>query len=103
MYPFITYKILGFLFYGSLLLFIYIILHLSPLATDSVNFIHTIPLFTTDTYIISIFFKSLVLAAAPDINHPYSRISLANTPILPKNILQLGEILQNTPLFMDQE
>ena len=40
-----------------------------------------------------------VLAAAPDIQYPFSRISPANTPILPKNPRQLGEILQKTPLF----
>ena len=65
-------------------------IYLFALATDSVNFIPTIPLFNTDTYIISMFFKSPVLAAAPDIKHPFSRIFPLNTPILPKNPHQLG-------------
>ena len=43
-------------------------------------------------------FKSPVLAAAPDIQHPFFRISPVKPPILPKNHPQLGEILQNTPL-----
>ena len=53
---------------------------------------------------ISIYFflKSPVLAAAPDIKHPFSRISPLNPPILPKDPRQLGEILQNTPLFIPQ-
>ena len=45
------------------------------------------------------FFKSPVLAAAPDIQPPYSRISLSNLPILPENPTQLREILQNPPIF----
>ena len=46
----------------------------------------------------SYFLLNNVLAAAPDIQHPFSRISPVNTPILLKNPPQLGEILQNTPL-----
>ena len=41
-----------------------------------------------------------VLAAAPDIKPLFSRISPVNLLILPKNPHQLGQILQNTPLFL---
>ena len=74
-------------------------IYLFALATDSVNFIHLTPLFNTGTYIISIFFTSPVLAAAPDIKHLFPRIFPPNPPILPKNPRQLGQILQKTPLF----
>ena len=52
------------------------------------------------SYIYTFFYlTSPVLAAAPDIKHPFSRISPLTPPILPKNRPQLGEILQNAPLF----
>ena len=46
---------------------------------------HTI-LFYATIFLYYYFIILPVLAAAPDIPHPFSRISLANTPISPKTI-----------------
>ena len=45
-------------------------------------------------FLLFIYYSYLpVLAAAPDIKHPFSRISPVNPHILPKNPRELGQIL----------
>ena len=46
--------------------------------------------------------KSPVLAAAPDIQYPFSPHFPAKFPYFTQNYPQLGEILQNTPIFTPQ-
>ena len=58
--------------------------------SDHVSLVTCLFLLFLTSYLFIEILKLPVLAAAPDIKHPFSRIFPANTPILPKNPRQLG-------------